>query len=587
MYYKKVSKGFTLVETSFVLAVSVVIGFMAFSQMLKQQEVNKAEYAGLQIKQIGEAANAYISNHYDTLSILSSSSGTSLDVGSRNCDVATNTCIITISTLINEGLLPQTFSGKNVYGQGYNIVLKRSGTAPYYKVNGLLTTNSSLSISGNIRYDLLGQAMQKAGINSGMTLNSSSKLSGFNGSWSVTSTDYSNVDKLGLLGYQLGYGTYNYSVFLRRDGTLPMTGTLNMGSNSINNVVDYQGTGNISTGGRITAGNEITAKNGYGDNITLGGDAAGTDYELRLGTAKPLSIYSPNSTQYTTVLSVNRNTVIGERLATNGLDPNDIPSGWGGGVRTYDLVASSIVSVMKTGSTGLSGNLASYMTGTGNIWSSNQITTNGKMATNGLDPDNIPNGAGGGIRTWDVFSGGAVGILPSGLSNVKGVNMNVSDFAFYANNTGIMYAKNSITSGGNISATGNISGGSVTSNGRMTTSEYVKVGGVVSVDTGCSDNGLIARDANGAILNCNGGTWQYPATFKTFTVSSNAVDAACVGAGDMNPLGYTYVKWAIVCGKRFCTANNYKLGLVVEAAGVPDAKPYGANAPSVQVSCSR
>lgn len=588
MYYiRSQKKGFTLVEISLVLAVAVIVGFLAFSQMLKQQERNKAEYAGAQIKQIGEAANAYISNHYDTLSTITSSTGTTTDLGPRTCTTSTSSCTITVATLVNEGLLPSTYTGTNVYGQTYNILLKRTGTSPYYKINGLLTTSTSLNVSGNIRYDLLGQAMQKAGIDSGMSLNSSNKISGFNGSWSALSTDYSTIDRLGLLAYQLGYGTYNYSVFLRRDGTLPMTGSLDMGSNSIKNSVDYTGSGNITTGGTITAGSEITAKNGYGDSITLGGDSAGTDYELRLASAKPLTIYSPNSTQYSTVLNVNRNTVIGERLATNGLDPNDIPTGWGGGVRTYDLVASSIVSVMKTGSTGISGNLASYMTATGNIWSSNQISTAGKMATNGIDPDNIPSGAGGGIRTWDVFSGGAVAILPSGLSNVKGVSMNVTDFAFYANNTGILYAKSGITSGSTIIASGNITGSAITASGRLTASEYLKLGTAVTVDNSCSDNGLVARDSSGAIVTCNSGTWQYPATFKTITTGASAVDAACVASGDTNPPGYTYVKWAIVCGKRFCTANGYKMGLVVEAAGVSDTKPYGSGAPSVQVSCAK
>ena len=582
MYYiKSQKKGFTLVEITLVLTITVIIGFLAFSKMLKQQERNKAEYAGDQIKQIGNSANAYISNHYDTLSTLSNATGSSSDIGPRTCSSSTNTCTITISTLVNEGLLPSTYSGTNVYGQNYNILLKRAGTAPYYKISGLLTTSTSLNVGGNIRYDLLGQAMQKAGIDSGMSLNSSNKISGFNGSWSASTSDYSTIDRLGLLGYQLGYGTYNYSVFLRRDGTLPMTGSLDMGSNSINNAVDYTGSGNINTGGTITAGSEITAKNGYGDSVVLGGDSSGTDYELRLGSAKPLTVYSPNSTQYTTVLSVNRNTVIGERLSTNGMNPNDLPTGWTGGVRTYDIYAGGTIAA------GNNGNIGSYMNTGGKIYASTQIITDGKIATNGLDPDNIPNGAAGGIRTWDVFSGGAVGILPSGLTNVKGVSMNVTDFAFYANNTGVLYSKNGITSGNTIVASGNITGNAITANGRLTATEYLKLSKTVTLDTSCPDNGLIARDTSGAIVACNSGTWQYPATFKTFSVGAASVDAACVASGDTNPPGYTYVKWAIVCGKRFCTANGYKMGLVVEAAGVPDTKPYGSGAASIQVSCSK
>lgn len=259
MLFKTRKKGFTLVEIALVLAIATIIGFVSFSQLIKSQEVNKAQFAGAQIKQIGDAVNAYISNHYDTISTLTNATGSSSDMGPRTCSTSTGSCSITVTTLVNEGILPASYTGKNVYGHGYNIILKRTGTAPYYKVNGLSTTDNSLKIGNNIRYDLLGVAMLTAGIDSGMTRDSSSVVSGFNGSWSENFSNYSNISKTGLLAYQSGYGTYNYSVFLRRDGTLPMTGNLNMGSNSITNTVDYTGTGNVKTGGTVTAGGDITA----------------------------------------------------------------------------------------------------------------------------------------------------------------------------------------------------------------------------------------------------------------------------------------------------------------------------------------
>lgn len=371
----KTMKGFSLIETSLVLGVAAFIGFVSFTQMLKSQESQKSSFAGNQIKLIGDSVNAYISNHYDKLSTLTNASGSSLDIGPRTCLTSNNTCTITVETLVNEGLLPSTYSKKNVYGHGYNIILKRSGTSPYYHIYGMITTNTPLIISGKTRYDLLGQAMQSAGIDSGMTHNSSSMVSGFNGAWTASVTDYANINQQGLLAYQAGYGTYNYSVFLRRDGTLPMTGNLNMGANSIDNAVDYNGTGNLKTngtitaGGKIYAGDEIAAKNGYGDTITLGGDAASNDYELRLGSAKQLTVFSPNSTQYSTVLRVNRNSIINERLATNGLDPNDLPSGWSGGVRTNDLYASGTIAA------GTNKTAKAYMNSAGQMYASGNIVS--------------------------------------------------------------------------------------------------------------------------------------------------------------------------------------------------------------------
>lgn len=75
-----------------------------------------------------------------------------------------------------------------------------------------------------------------------------------------------------------------------------MTGDLNMGGNNINNAknITASGTGsfggNITAGGNINAAKEVIAHNGYGDTITLGGDNAGNDYEIRLSNGgRPLS----------------------------------------------------------------------------------------------------------------------------------------------------------------------------------------------------------------------------------------------------------------------------------------------------------
>lgn len=55
-------------------------------------------------------------------------------------------------------------------------------------------------------------------------------------------------------------------MYLRRDGTLPMTGDLNMGGNDISNVKDITSTGNITSNGNLTIGGTSTL-NG---NVTAG-----------------------------------------------------------------------------------------------------------------------------------------------------------------------------------------------------------------------------------------------------------------------------------------------------------------------------
>lgn len=490
-----IKKGFTLVETALVLGVASFIGFVAFSQIMKKEEFNRAGMAGSQIKLIGDATNAYITNHYDTLSTLINSTGSTSDVGPRTCISAANTCTITATTLINEGLLPSSFSGKNVYGHGYNIVLKRAGTSPYYKIYGIITTDNSLMTGSNIRYDLLGQAMREAGIDSGMTRNSSSQVSGFNGAWTANATDYNNINKLGQLAYQTGYGTYNYSVFLRRDGTLPMTGNLNMGSNSINNVENYQGTGNITTDGTINAGSEIFAHNGYGDIIALGGDAAGNDYEIRLSSAKPLSIYSPSippsDRKTTTVFQTNGqsrtigNQLVDGSLATMGYSAaNDVPTGWAGGIVSPDIYGIGGFYLSK-GDSPSKQNWSFKVTNDGNIKNTGNISSSGKIATNGFDPNELPPGfVAGGIRTYDVIASGSF------YSIQAGTNISEGKYAFYARQDG------------NVQASGNLNVG-----GDVQVGKNIQLLSSVSAGTSCSSNGLLNRDSSGQILSCQSGIW--------------------------------------------------------------------------------
>lgn len=366
----KIKKGFSLLELTLVLGVGTMVAFMKFQDMKNEQESILASAVGQQMKQIGEAVNGYINIRYDKLSTLSNAAGTGTDPGPRTC--SGSVCEITYQTLINEGLLPSAFTGTNANRSSYKIILKRDGTTPNYVINGLITTSNPWSEGGKTRFDLLGKAMQTAGIDSGMT-KSNTKADGYNGSWSEQSTSFNNITKAGQLVFRAGYNASLYSAYLRRDGTLPMTGNLNMGNNDINNAknITASGTGNfgsnVNSGGNVTAAAQVIAHNGYGDTITLGGDAAGNDYEIRLGTAKPLTLYSPSAGNYTTVLQVNRNTKIDQRLGLMGYDPNELPSGWGGGLRTLDVYAAGTVG------TGSGGTVNAYMNSSGNIYASNDI----------------------------------------------------------------------------------------------------------------------------------------------------------------------------------------------------------------------
>ncbi|EKS3671774.1 shufflon system plasmid conjugative transfer pilus tip adhesin PilV [Salmonella enterica] len=269
----KMNKGFTLIELILALGIGTAISFIKFQDMKAEQENIIAQAVGDQIKQMGEAVNRYISIHYDKLSTLSSSSSQSSDPGPRVCSA--NGCEITFQTLINEGLLPPSYTGINANKSSYKILLKRSGIVPNYVINGLITTVFPWIEGNKTRYDLLGKAMQAAGIDSGMT-QSATLASGYSGSWSEKSSNYPSINKTGLLAYRVGYDSSMYSVYLRRDGTLPMTGSLNMGNQDINNVRNIIAAGTTTSGilhsiGDTTIGGNAQVNGNINSNNTVSG----------------------------------------------------------------------------------------------------------------------------------------------------------------------------------------------------------------------------------------------------------------------------------------------------------------------------
>lgn len=451
----KIKKGFSLLELTLVLGVGTMVAFMKFQDMKNEQESILASAVGQQMKQIGEAVNGYINIRYDKLSMLSNAAGTGTDPGPRTC--SGSVCEITYQTLINEGLLPSTYTGTNANKSSYKIILKRDGTSPNYVINGLITTSTAWIEGGKTRYDLLGKAMQTAGIDSGMT-KTTSIASGHSGQWSETSANFNNITSAGQLAFRVGFNSALYSVYLRRDGTLPMTGDLNLDGHNINNVAALNATGNITTtgdlqarnikatgkidaDGNISAGNWVWAKNGYGDVIGMGGDAYGGDYEIRLEAAKQLTLYSPSAGNYTTVLKVDRNAKIDQRLGLMGYDPNELPSGWGGGLRTLDVYAAGTVG------TGSGGTVNAYMNSSGNIYASNDIN------------------AGHQVNAQYVWASG---------------NLN----------------SNYIHSNGNIDADRRINAG-----------EFVYINGQANVGWGCSPNGVVGRTPEGKVISCVNGVW--------------------------------------------------------------------------------
>ena len=388
----KIKKGFSLLELTLVLGVGTMVAFMKFQDMKNEQESILASAVGQQMKQIGEAVNGYINIRYDKLSTLSNAAGTGTDPGPRTC--SGSVCEITYQTLINEGLLPSTYTGTNANRSSYKIILKRDGTTPNYVINGLITTSTAWIEGGKTRYDLLGNAMQTAGIDSGMT-KTTSIASGHSGQWSETSANFNNITSTGQLAFRVGFNSALYSVYLRRDGTLPMTGDLNLDGHNINNIANINATGNITTTGNV-----------FGKDINASG-----------------------------------------LLATNGFSTSDKPAGFGGGIRTFDIYASGGYYLTYKGATAQSKDWAFMVDNSGVAALKKQLSVGGDSAAK-----TFPTGWGGnngtGIKTFDVYASGTVG---AGDEN--------GNLKAYINTYGDIHADRNINASGNIDANGRINAG--------------------------------------------------------------------------------------------------------------------------------
>ncbi|WP_434659352.1 shufflon system plasmid conjugative transfer pilus tip adhesin PilV [Klebsiella sp. MISC125] len=494
MGFIKEKNGFSLLELILVLGIGTLMGLLKFQEMKSTQENITASLAGEQLKQLGQAVNSYITMKYDKLSTLSNSSNDGNDPGPRLCN--STQCEITYNTLLNEGLLPASYTGINIYKSPYKIILKRDGVSPSYIINGLITTTIPWMDGSHIRYDLLGKAMQTAGVDSGMT-DSATLVSGLQGQWNESATNFSNINKSGLLAMRVGFNSALYTIYLRRDGTLPMTGDLSLGGYDINNIknLSASGAGNfqgeLKSFDSITAGKELIAHNGNNDVIAIGG-SDGNDYEIRLynGT-KPLTIYSPNTASYTTVLQVNKNAKIEQRLGLMGYDPNDLPTGWGGGLRTLDVYAAGTIAAGHGGST------SAYLNSNGDFFASNNVDVGNQI------------------------------------------------------NSKFIWAS------GNINSNYVHSNGNIDSEGRVNVGEYVFIKGQAVIGTNCFPNGLQGRTATGQLLSCVNGIWNITTSLKrmTFTISGETKNYGDICQKYLDENGYTALGW-VASGSDACTEDE-------------------------------
>ena len=107
---KTKQSGFTLIELVIALTVIGVLMPIVYQHWQIGYISEQKSHAADQLRQVNDASDAYIKRHFDTL--LSSTTPSS---GPQ----------ITIDQLVNDGLLPEGFRNSNIWGQSYEIYVRK------------------------------------------------------------------------------------------------------------------------------------------------------------------------------------------------------------------------------------------------------------------------------------------------------------------------------------------------------------------------------------------------------------------------------------------------------------------------------
>ncbi len=228
---------FTLIEIMLVLGIATLMSIAAIQATKREGEQQVANASATQMNELSSALTKQISRNYSAYA-------------------ASPRTTITISDLQTSGLLPNFYLNQTPFGGVIEMeAVSTGGATP--SVTGLITTTPWTSPSGNPRYDLLGATIRKIGAQGGVSYYSSTVVAGLNGGWSavkgVNPSEFTYISAPGQLAMRIYVDSVGEDgVYLRRDGTLPMIGNLDVGFHDINNAV------NISANGWIYA-NHIAA----------------------------------------------------------------------------------------------------------------------------------------------------------------------------------------------------------------------------------------------------------------------------------------------------------------------------------------
>jgi hypothetical protein len=303
--------GYLLLEAA--IAMSLAAGLVTYYMRQQSYDLleDMAKAHGEQMQRIANATNRYVVDNYTA--ILNNTPVTGVAVTRRP----------TVAELSGLGFLPAGYGANPpVFGGGYQIELQRVPAACVpginCRINGLLMTTAPVLGNGQFSSQLIGKALQTIGADGGATgLGGTpvNTVTGLNNSWTQPVLG-GITPAAGLMAVQVGWNDELLNNrFLLRDGTLPMTGNLDAGNNSINNAANVNANQNMVAGNNINAGTDMAA----GRNIwASNGISAGNDIGAGRNISASNGISAGNDIGAGRDISATRNLGVGSSAYISG-----------------------------------------------------------------------------------------------------------------------------------------------------------------------------------------------------------------------------------------------------------------------------
>lgn len=390
------ANGFTLVELAIAIAISALIisGGLAFQ--LDTVRKQQASAQGDQIKTLNGYVATYETNYYGNL------------VNGTPIAGVSNEYAPTVAELKTIGVIPASFNATNLYGGGFTISVSKTPTscvAPNCDITGTVALNNVIKnpVSGTPDYPLLGTAASEAGGDAGFSDSGApANITGPNGTFTLANP---NGAIAGILGMRSGYGSSGFSQFLRRDGSLPMLGNLDMGNNNVTNAATVTATGltvngNASITGSTTTGTLTSTGATTVGSLISNGNVSVTGNITDTGGIASTGNITTSSALLSNTLAPNSGTTLGLNAVTTNFN------GGTGIINAGNINGSNITA---TGNVSAAGT-----TSGGYLKANNTITAGAACSPNGIVGEDAANALYScQSGTWKQATGSNGGVIPA------------------------------------------------------------------------------------------------------------------------------------------------------------------------------